>query len=151
MGTQLFKDHLRSVYPLISAKLHEYLDVAGRKDYLDTYLYGILDEFIARGGKRVRPAMAMLASPSYELIQDSVEVGIKIVFPSGDVQVLMELGTYQRIDRAEVILESLCAHWLLILDITDPIAPVRRRRSMCARIPQALFKTPAQESDQTGG
>jgi len=61
MGTQLFKDHLRSVYPLISAKLHEYLDVAGRKDYLDTYLYGILDEFVARGGKRVRPAMAMLA------------------------------------------------------------------------------------------
>src|SRR5660398_220442 len=61
MGTQLFKDHLRSVYPLISAKLHEYLDVAGRKDYLDTYLYGILDEFVARAGKRVRTAMAMPA------------------------------------------------------------------------------------------
>lgn len=61
MGTQLFKDHLASVYPLINAKLHEHLDVVEDEDYLDRYLYGILDEFVERGGKRVRPAMTMLA------------------------------------------------------------------------------------------
>jgi geranylgeranyl diphosphate synthase type I len=47
--------------PEIDRHLHHYLDVVSRASPLRRYLYDILDEFIARGGKRARPAMAMLA------------------------------------------------------------------------------------------
>lgn len=61
MGDDLFIDYLNSVSPEIDEHLHRYLDKAPRGSTLDRYLYGILDEFIARGGKRTRPAMTMLA------------------------------------------------------------------------------------------
>jgi geranylgeranyl diphosphate synthase, type I len=61
MGSELFLDYLVRVTPDIDASLHGYLDVVSRDSPLRTYLYDILDEFIARGGKRARPAMAMLA------------------------------------------------------------------------------------------
>lgn len=61
MGSQLFVDYLIRATPDIDASLHGYLDVVSRHSPLRTYLYDILDEFIARGGKRARPAMALLA------------------------------------------------------------------------------------------
>lgn len=61
MEGYLFIDYLNSVSPEIDEHLHHYLAKAPRDSTLDRYLYGILDEFIARGGKRTRPAMAMLA------------------------------------------------------------------------------------------
>jgi len=62
MGVELFVEYLTEVRPIIDRKLAEYLDVVVAGSPLHVYLYGILDEFVARGGKRVRPAMAMLAS-----------------------------------------------------------------------------------------
>ena len=47
--------------PVIDARLQQYLDVVPKGSFLDRYLYGILQEFVARGGKRVRPAMTMMA------------------------------------------------------------------------------------------
>jgi geranylgeranyl diphosphate synthase, type I len=61
MGGQLFIDYLLRATPDIDAHLHQHLDVVSRNSPLRRYLYDILDEFIARGGKRTRPAMAMLA------------------------------------------------------------------------------------------
>ena len=61
MGSELFVEYLLRVTPEIDAHLHGYLDVVSRDSPLRPYLYDILDEFIARGGKRARPAMAMLA------------------------------------------------------------------------------------------
>lgn len=61
MGEDLFIDYLVSVSPEIDEHLHRYLAVVPKGSTLDRYLYGILDEFVARGGKRTRPAMAMLA------------------------------------------------------------------------------------------
>ncbi len=61
MGSELFVEYLLRATPDIDASLHGYLDVVSRDSPLRTYLYDILDEFIARGGKRARPAMAMLA------------------------------------------------------------------------------------------
>jgi geranylgeranyl diphosphate synthase type I len=61
MGVDLFIDYLAGVTPEIDEKLHEYLARVSEDSPLHRYLYGILDEFITRGGKRVRPAMAMLA------------------------------------------------------------------------------------------
>src|SRR5665647_2522042 len=61
MGGELFSDYLLRATPEIDAHLHRYLDVVSRNSPLRRYLYDILDEFIARGGKRARPAMAMLA------------------------------------------------------------------------------------------
>jgi geranylgeranyl diphosphate synthase type I len=62
MGTSdLFVDYLVSVSPQIDEYLRRYLTVVPQNSPLHRYLYGILDEFIARGGKRTRPAMAMLA------------------------------------------------------------------------------------------
>lgn len=58
---ELFLDYLSRSRPVIDARLREYLDVTTAGEALHTYLYGILDEFVARGGKRVRPAMAMMA------------------------------------------------------------------------------------------
>lgn len=58
---ELFLDYLSRSRPVIDARLRDYLDVTKPGDTLHTYLYGILDEFVARGGKRVRPAMAMMA------------------------------------------------------------------------------------------
>jgi geranylgeranyl diphosphate synthase type I len=58
---ELFLDYLSRSRPVIDARLRDYLDVTKPGDPLHTYLYGILDEFVARGGKRVRPAMAMMA------------------------------------------------------------------------------------------
>ncbi len=58
---ELFLDYLSRSRPVIDARLRDYLDVTKPGDSLHTYLYGILDEFVARGGKRVRPAMAMMA------------------------------------------------------------------------------------------
>ena len=61
MGVELFVDYLAEVSPEIDQRLHEYLAGVPEDSPLYRYLYGILDEFISRGGKRVRPAMAMLA------------------------------------------------------------------------------------------
>jgi geranylgeranyl diphosphate synthase type I len=61
MGSELFIDYLIRATPDIDTHLHRYLDVVSRDSPLRTYLYDILDEFITRGGKRARPAMAMLA------------------------------------------------------------------------------------------
>ena len=61
MSVDLFVDYLIGVSPEIDAKLHEYLDKVPPTSPLYAYLYSILDEFITRGGKRVRPAMTMLA------------------------------------------------------------------------------------------
>jgi len=61
MGGELFLDYLLRATPEIDAQLHRYLDVVSRNSPLRRYLYDILDEFVARGGKRARPAMAMLA------------------------------------------------------------------------------------------
>jgi geranylgeranyl diphosphate synthase type I len=61
MSVDLFVDYLAEVSPGIDKKLHEYLAGVPAGSPLHVYLYGILDEFIARGGKRVRPAMALLA------------------------------------------------------------------------------------------
>jgi geranylgeranyl diphosphate synthase type I len=61
MGNDLFVEYLASVSSEIDAHLHGYLTAVPKGSALDRYLYGILDEFINRGGKRTRPAMAMLA------------------------------------------------------------------------------------------
>ncbi len=61
MGSELFVEYLLRATPDIDAHLHGYLDVVSRDSPLRTYLYDILDEFITRGGKRARPAMALLA------------------------------------------------------------------------------------------
>ena len=61
MGSELFVEYLVRVTPEIDTHLHRYLDVVSRNSPLRRYLYDILDEFITRGGKRARPAMAMLA------------------------------------------------------------------------------------------
>ena len=61
MNVGLFLDYLTQVSPEIDEKLHHCLAGVPEGSPLHRYLYGILDEFIARGGKRVRPAMALLA------------------------------------------------------------------------------------------
>jgi geranylgeranyl diphosphate synthase type I len=61
MGVDLFIDYLSKVTPEIDKSLHGYLAGVPEESPLHRYLYGILDEFIARGGKRARPALAMLA------------------------------------------------------------------------------------------
>jgi geranylgeranyl diphosphate synthase type I len=61
MGADVFIDYIISVSGMIDAALHRYLGGAAKDSSRYRYLYGILDEFIARGGKRTRPAMAMLA------------------------------------------------------------------------------------------
>ena len=62
LAVELFLQYLAEVRPVIDSKLRDYLDVVAEDSSLHHYLYGILDEFVARGGKRLRPAMAMLAS-----------------------------------------------------------------------------------------
>jgi geranylgeranyl diphosphate synthase type I len=62
LAVELFLQYLAEVRPVIDAKLRDYLDVVAEDSSLHHYLYGILDQFVARGGKRLRPAMAMLAS-----------------------------------------------------------------------------------------
>jgi geranylgeranyl diphosphate synthase type I len=61
MGVEPFLDYLAEVKPAIDLKLRSYLQDKGQGSLLRRYLYDILQEFVARGGKRVRPAMAMLA------------------------------------------------------------------------------------------
>jgi geranylgeranyl diphosphate synthase, type I len=61
MGVELFLAYLAKVRPVIDQKLRDYLALAQAGDDLHTYLYGILDDFVGRGGKRLRPAMAMMA------------------------------------------------------------------------------------------
>jgi geranylgeranyl diphosphate synthase type I len=61
LGVELFLDYLGKVLPAIDARLEQYLAVVPKGSFLDQYLYGILQEFVARGGKRVRPAMTMMA------------------------------------------------------------------------------------------
>ncbi len=61
MGADLFVDYIVSVSAEIDAAMHRYLSGVPRDSPRYRYLYGILDQFIARGGKRTRPAMAMLA------------------------------------------------------------------------------------------
>lgn len=61
MSADLFIDYLSRVSPEIDARLLGYLDAAAEGSPLHRYLYGILSEFMSRGGKRVRPAMTMLA------------------------------------------------------------------------------------------
>ena len=60
MGDDLFIDYLVSASAEIDARLHGYLSDEAKDAARRRYLYSILDEFIARGGKRTRPAMAML-------------------------------------------------------------------------------------------
>lgn len=54
-------EYLASIVPLVDGYLRRYLAKYPSGSPLHRYLYGILDEFIARGGKRTRPALAMLA------------------------------------------------------------------------------------------
>jgi geranylgeranyl diphosphate synthase, type I len=61
MRDDLFIDYLVSVSPHIDEYLRRYLTAVPKGSPVDRYLYAILDEFITRGGKRTRPAMAMLA------------------------------------------------------------------------------------------
>jgi geranylgeranyl diphosphate synthase, type I len=61
MGADLFIDYIISVSADIDAALHRYLSRVAEDSSRYRYLYGILDQFIGRGGKRTRPAMAMLA------------------------------------------------------------------------------------------
>jgi geranylgeranyl pyrophosphate synthase len=61
MAVELFVEYLSEVRPVIDRRLSEYLAVVPVGSSLHTYLYGVLDEFIERGGKRLRPAMAMMA------------------------------------------------------------------------------------------
>lgn len=61
MGVDIFLEYLAQVRPVIDQKLHDYLATTPAGDALHRYLYGILDDFVARGGKRLRPAMAMMA------------------------------------------------------------------------------------------
>jgi geranylgeranyl diphosphate synthase type I len=61
MGADLFIDYIISVSAEIDAALHRYLSGVPEDSSRYRYLYGILDQFIGRGGKRTRPAMAMLA------------------------------------------------------------------------------------------
>jgi geranylgeranyl diphosphate synthase type I len=61
MSDDLFTDYLAPVSRQIDEELHQYLTVVPKGSSLDRYLYGLLDEFIMRGGKRTRPAMTMLA------------------------------------------------------------------------------------------
>jgi geranylgeranyl diphosphate synthase type I len=61
MASQAFLAYLADVLPAIDRRLHAYVAGAPEGSALHRYLYGILDEFVGRGGKRVRPAMAMLA------------------------------------------------------------------------------------------
>ncbi len=60
-GGHLFLEYLARVTPQIDERLHSYLAGEREGSPLHRYLYSILDEFIARGGKRARPAMTMLA------------------------------------------------------------------------------------------
>ena len=61
MHDDLFVDYLASVSAPIDEYLHRCLTAVTPGSGRDRYLYGILNEFISRGGKRTRPAMAMLA------------------------------------------------------------------------------------------
>jgi geranylgeranyl diphosphate synthase type I len=61
MGEDLFVEYLISVSADIDVALHRYLDGVAKDTPRYRYLYSILHEFITRGGKRTRPAMAMLA------------------------------------------------------------------------------------------
>lgn len=61
MSSEAFLAYLAQVKPQIDKQLASYLEDKGRGTLLRPYLYDILQEFVARGGKRVRPAMTMLA------------------------------------------------------------------------------------------
>lgn len=61
MRDDLFIDYIASVSAEIDEYLHGCLTAVPKGSDRQLYLYGILDEFISRGGKRTRPAMAMLA------------------------------------------------------------------------------------------
>ncbi len=60
MSVDLFVEYLADVRPIIDRRLREYLAVVPEGSPLHVYLYGVLDEFIGRGGKRLRPAIAMV-------------------------------------------------------------------------------------------
>lgn len=60
MSVGPFIGYLAQVTPGIDATLHGYFDGIREGTDLYSYLYGILDEFVSRGGKRLRPAMTML-------------------------------------------------------------------------------------------
>lgn len=60
MSVDLFVEYLATASVPIDAALHAYFEIVPEGSSLHTYLYGILDEFVSRGGKRLRPAMAML-------------------------------------------------------------------------------------------
>lgn len=61
MGEGLYSDYLVLVGTLVDDHILRYLRKEPPGSSLHRYLYGILEEFIARGGKRTRPALAMLA------------------------------------------------------------------------------------------
>ena len=60
MGQGLYADYLASVGALVDEHILRYLRKDPPGSPLHRYLYGILEEFISRGGKRTRPALAML-------------------------------------------------------------------------------------------
>jgi geranylgeranyl diphosphate synthase type I len=60
MAEDLFVEYVTSKSAEIDAALHRYLSNVPTGSPRHKYLYSILDEFISRGGKRTRPAMAML-------------------------------------------------------------------------------------------
>ena len=60
MRDELFVDYVVTVSGPIDEYLHNCLATVPVDSPRHRYLYSILDEFIARGGKRTRPAMAML-------------------------------------------------------------------------------------------
>lgn len=61
MDEELYTNYLASVGVLVDDYILRYLRREPPGSSLHRYLYGILEEFIGRGGKRTRPALAMLA------------------------------------------------------------------------------------------
>jgi len=61
VAVDLFVDYLVGASRQIDDELQSYLAGTPVGAPLHRYLYGILSEFVSRGGKRVRPAMALLA------------------------------------------------------------------------------------------
>lgn len=107
MSVDLFVDYLSEVSRPIDERLHAYLDVVPEGSALDRYLYAILDEFVGRGGKRVRPAMTMLACEA---------VG-------GDPQLALSSGCAIEFFHAAALIHD---------DIMD--ASIMRRDEKCAHI-----------------
>jgi geranylgeranyl diphosphate synthase, type I len=108
LAVELFLDYLGGVLPVIDAKLQEYLDVVPRDSFLQQYLYGILQEFVARGGKRVRPAMTMMAC-------EAVGGEPLLALPSGCAIEFFHAAALMHddiMDGSEIRRDEKCAHIL---------------------------------------